>query len=164
MKKIKLFALILLLPLLLTLGSCNQAIFARMSGTVGIGAEAIWADIGFDGFTYTATGSDSSFKLNLRFDNLGSEFIEFSLAPANSSGSTLSAKYAPGVYPIDGSSNSVSGQIAAGLTLVPFTSSAGQMVIEILNFNGGNITGLQGTFDINLEEGGRLQGTFSWQG
>ena len=163
MRKPKFLSLFLALLSIITLASCNIQVFARITGTIGSGINAVWVDIGLVNFLSSSSGSAESTRLILRFDNGSGEFIEFTLAPQSTKSTELAQMFGTGTYSIDGSNSKVSGSVQVGTTSVSFSSSSGQVIMDILSISSGSVTAIKGTYTLNVESGGRVDGTFAWQ-
>lgn len=159
-KFLTIFSTIIITILLL---GCNPYIIARLTGTIGSGMSAFYVNIAFDLCTPSSTGSGDSFRLIIKLDNAAGEYIEFTLAPTNPSGSSLIQMYALTNYNIDGNNNQFAGAVMLGSALQPINASGGQFKLDVLSTSGSTVTAIQGAYQINPEGGGITDGTFICQ-
>lgn len=158
---------IIIIPLLflfLLTGCTQNPIIAEMFGNIGRDAEAIYADIAFDLFTYGSSGEGDGTRLSLTFDNYSGEYITFTLSPYNPSGATFEEKYSETTYNIDGSTNQFEGLLIVGTGTQSFKGSTGWVALSNFGVSeDGGIVVCAGTFKITIDGGGRVEGNFNYQ-
>jgi hypothetical protein len=159
MKKIILAKSLCLILFLLLFAACASVLISQYSGTIG----SFQVSIGLTDLNYSGTGSGDSYRLILKFFNGAGEHVTFTLAPSNPEGSSLAQMYGQTIYNLDGSNNKFEGSALLGGTLTDINASAGQVKISMISIQGSTLLATAGEYNIQVEGGGNISGTFKWQ-